>query len=169
MNRTAENPQAAERRAKRFWVSLVVGLLGLQVVIGGVAITLATGDPSVAIVPDYHQAALNWDQHRAALSAPRRWGWQTQLDVSSTANTSGQRAIVLELRDGQGRPLSNLSVTARVFHQARASQAHHVALTETSEGRFIGSIEMARRGVWRLEVDVEGAAEPVRLSRTVTL
>ncbi len=53
--------EQAERRARHFWVSLIVGLLGLQVAGGITAIFLSVGDPSMAIVPNYHQAALNWD------------------------------------------------------------------------------------------------------------
>ena len=42
-NESTKNNLTAERRAKRNWVSLVLVLLGLQLVIGGFAIRLATG------------------------------------------------------------------------------------------------------------------------------
>lgn len=65
MTDTSTTKGRAERNSKRIWVSLVVLLLGLQIGIGAIAISLATSDPSVAVVPDYHEAALNWDTDKA--------------------------------------------------------------------------------------------------------
>ena len=61
-----EDMQQLERRARRFWVSVIVGFLGLQVLIGVASVVLALNDPSVAVIPNYHQSALDWDvTHRA--------------------------------------------------------------------------------------------------------
>ena len=63
---------AAEKRAKRFWISLIVGLFAIQMTICGIAFRYATGQPSMAVTPNYHMKALKWDEHKAALAASKR-------------------------------------------------------------------------------------------------
>ncbi len=159
----------AERQAKRFWVTLVVGLLSLQLVVGYVALRLALGDPSVAIVPDYHQAALDWDQQRAALSAADRLGLVTDLEVSKVADSQGLRAILFSVKDDGGHSVSNLQVTATVYRHARAAEVQTVPLQEVGDGKFMATTAMAQAGLWQVELKVEGAAEPIRVSREVSL
>ena len=172
-DRSASPPEqvtaAAERKAKRFWVTLVVGLLSLQLVIGYVAVRLAIGDPTVAIVPDYHQAALDWDQQRAALTAADRLGLVTDLEVSKVADSQGVRAILFSVKDDGGHSLADLQVTATVYRHARAGQPQTVPLTAVGDGKFMATTAMAEAGLWQIELDVRGAAEPIRVSREVSL
>jgi nitrogen fixation protein FixH len=159
----------AERKAKRMWVSLVVLLLGIQLLIGYVSIRLATGDPTVAIVPNYHEEALKWDQHKAELSAPARLGLEPQLEVSSTADGNGFRAIVFALRDTQGRLVTHLDVVASVYRHARASEIQKVSLSKVGEGKFMATLPMSQTGLWQIDVKVRGAAEPILVSKEYSL
>ncbi|QEG39567.1 FixH family protein [Roseimaritima ulvae] len=159
----------AERKAKRFWVSLVVGLLSLQLVIGYVAVRLALGDPTVAIVPDYHQAALNWDKQQAALTAADRLGLVTDLEVSKVADSQGVRAILFSIKDDDGHSVSDLQVTATVYRHARAGQPQTVPLTDVGDGKFMATTSMAEAGLWQVDLEVQGAAEPIRVSREFSL
>lgn len=168
-NEAERSKQAAERRAKRFWVTLVVGLLSMQLIIGYVAIRLAIGDPSVAIVPNYHEAALNWDQHRAALTAADRLGLVTDLEISKVADSQGLRAILFCVKDDGGHSIANLQVTATVYRHARAAEVQTVPLADVGDGIFMATTAMAQAGLWQVELDVEGAAEPIRVSREVSL
>jgi nitrogen fixation protein FixH len=159
----------AERKAKRMWVSLVVLLLGIQLLIGYVSIRLATGDPTVAIVPNYHEEALKWDQTKAALSAPARLGLEPELEVSTTADGKGFRAIVFALRDADGRPVTSLDVVASVYRHARASEIQNVSLSQIGEGRFMATLPMPQTGLWHINLKVKGAAEPILISKEYSL
>ena len=83
----ADELKQLERRARRFWVSVIVGFLSLQVVIGIVSIVLSISDPTLAVIPNYHQAALDWDvTHRA-----RQLADQLGLPARSRVVTSSDR------------------------------------------------------------------------------
>lgn len=52
------------------WGSLVVGMLGLQLVLGFVAVSLATNNDAAAVIPNYYEKSLQWDDDRAKLAVP---------------------------------------------------------------------------------------------------
>ncbi len=94
--------ERAERRARHFWVSLIVGLLGLQVAGGITAIFLSVGDPSMAIVPNYHQAALNWDVTHRAHQLTQQLGWKIDPTIGVRDEASGARQLPSESWTSRG-------------------------------------------------------------------
>jgi nitrogen fixation protein FixH len=162
-----ESEILAERRAKRFWVSLVVVLLGLQLVIGFVALRLSTGDNSAAVVPNYHQAALNWDETKNALQAAGRNGWSLTLTASDVADGRGLRAIELKVLDSGQQTVDALTVTGHVYHHAFASDLRQIEFRSIGEGRYLAMAPMERKGLWQIELSIEGAEELMTLSDTV--
>jgi len=153
--------ERTERTARRFWVGLVVLLLGIQVAIGGVALRLATADSSVAVIPDYHNRALNWDSHHRRQTAANRLGWTVEIAASDVADASGGRALTMTVKDADGTPLDSLSAVAQIYHHASASRVDTVALNRAGEGRYIALAPMAKPGLWELEIDINGGPEPV--------
>ena len=158
-----------EKRARRMWVSLVVLLLGLQVVIGGVAVYLATGDPSVSVVPDYHHAALNWDAVRRADGAAARQGWTIQVKALEVVDAEGRRAVEVRLSDRLGQPIDGLEMTGTLYHHARAGDVQEISLPSAGGGRYLTTVEMNRPGLWQVVLAIEGGEEPMRSSTTVEL
>lgn len=157
----------AERRAKRFWVSLVVLLLGLQLVIGFVAIRLSTGDNSVAVVPNYHQAALNWDETKNARLAAKRNGWTLTLTASDVADGRGMRAVELQVHDSGQQTVDALKVTGQVYHHALASDVKPIKFRSIGDGRYLTMAPMGRKGLWQVDISIEGAEELMTLSEVV--
>lgn len=157
----------AERRAKRFWVSLVVVLLALQLAIGFVAFRLATGDQSVAIVPDYHQAALDWDIVKNARYAAERKGWSLNLEASDVADGRGMRAVELRVFDAHRQGVDSLTVRGHVYHHALASQVLPIEFHSVGNGRYLSMAPMGRKGLWQIEVSIEGADEPMALTESI--
>ncbi len=157
----------AERKAKRFWVSLVVGLLGVQVAIGGVAIHLSTGDRSVAVVPDYHQAALDWDITKNARTAAQRNGWILRLTASDVADQRGMRAVELQILESRRHAAGELQVSARVYHHASASEVQSVEFRSIGDGRYLTLAPMGRAGLWQIDLTIEGAEERMTMTETL--
>jgi len=158
----------AERRAKRFWVTLVVVLLGLQLVIGGISIHLATSDPTVAVIPDYHQASLNWDAAKAQRSAAERLGWKLRLSAAEIADENGFRAVELQVENATGEPVDELQVAGQLYRHARAGELTPIFLKSVGNGRYLTMAPMQASGLWQIEVTVDGASEPMRKSITIT-
>ncbi len=157
----------AERKAKRFWVSLVVAFLGAQVVIGMVSYHLATRDSSVAVVPNYHANALDWDSHHRQSTAADRLGIDIQVKVSEVADGNGLRAISIKVVDPQKQPVSGLDLTANLYHHSDANHVQAITFTRAGEGAYQSLPPMAKPGVWQIDLHVEGADEA--MTKSVTL
>jgi len=159
--------QLAERRAKRFWVSLVVMLLGIQLVIGGVAFHLATGDRTVAVVPNYHQAALHWDETKSARTAAQRNGWILELTVSDVADGRGMRAVELQVHHSEPLACDELRVSAIIYHHALALEVQSIDFRSVGNGRYLAMSPMGRAGLWQINLSIEGAEELMTLAEVV--
>lgn len=145
-----------ERRARRWWVSGIVSLLGLQVFIGIGSVILAVSDPTVAIVPNYHQKALDWDATQRAANLTRKLGWQVTPVVGLLTTGGDNRLVRVSIRDRQGRPVSDLNVSAAVYHHARGSEIHNLHLVETDAGFYEGATNLTQAGVWQVYLQFEG-------------
>lgn len=156
-----------ERRAKWFWVSLICGLLGMQLVIGGVALYLSTSDPSMAVIPDYYEKSLAWDETKQARGAAERLGLSLQLQASDVVDQKGMRALELRVFDSLGQPVDGLNAYGAIYHHARANQQYDISLQSVGEGRYLVLAPMRRNGVWQVELAIEGAAEPISVSQTL--
>ena len=163
---TPESIAAAEKRAKRFWIALVVFLFVIQSTIMGLVMHLAIGDPAAAVVPDYHRAALNWDETRRSLEAADRLGWKVAFTASDVADARGMRAVELEIHDEQGEPVSGLEIAGRLYHHAAADQVDAVEFDAVGEGRYLALSPAARSGLWQVELTLNGAPEPMTQSIT---
>jgi len=159
----------SERKAKRFYIGLVVLLFAIQCTILGTAIKLAIGDPSLAVVPDYHQAALNWDDAQVAARAAGRLGWDWKLDVSDVADGKGLRAIEFRVLDRDGSPMSDLNVRGKVYHHTQANQVDRFEFQNVGEGRYMAMPRMSKDGLWQIELDLSNAGEPMSFKRTIEL
>lgn len=159
----------AERKAKRFYIGLVLLLFAIQCTILGSAISLAVGDPALAVVPDYHHAALRWDESQAALRSAQKLGWEVDWNISDVADGQGLRAIQFAVRDSDGKGRSDLQVNAKVYHHGNASSVERFQLDSIGDGRYQAMPPMARSGLWQIELDVKNAGEPMTFKKTVEL
>ena len=146
--------QRANRRAAWRWGSLIVGLLGLQVAGGVIAILLATGDESVAVVPNYHEKALNWDREIAAQAASAALGWK--CDVAPTGAGSLPAGLRIALTNREGNPVQVVSGTLRLYRHARANDVRELPIRpgEFSLVELPGCFEVA--GLWQVILELRG-------------
>lgn len=147
---------AAERRARHFWVAVIVGLLSLQVAGGITSVILAVGDPSAAIVPHYHQSALNWDSTRRARQLTQQLGWQIHTSVGQWMQDSGTRELQVEIKNAEGLAIEELNLSARIFHHARGRDVQAVRLVEKFDGVYAAEVGLVQSGVWQVDLKIEG-------------
>lgn len=153
---TAAELAVAERRARRFWGTLIVGLLGLQVFIGIGSIFLSIGDPTVAIVPNYHQQALDWDATHRARQLTKQLGWQVTPQVGAVSPESQKRLVRIGIRDRAGYVVPGLNLSAGVYHHARGSNIHELRFNETEPGYYEAMTSLVASGLWELKLQMEG-------------
>jgi nitrogen fixation protein FixH len=163
---STESIEMLEKRAKRFWIALVVLLFIVQSTIMGLVMHLAIGDPAAAVVPDYHRAALNWDQTRRELEAAGRLGWSIQFAASDIADDRGMRALQMQITDQAGDPIDSLEITGKLYHHADADRVEPVKLNSVGQGNYLSLAPAQRPGIWQLELKLEGGPEPMAHSLT---
>lgn len=146
----------AERRARRTWVTIIVGLLGLQVAIGVFSLVLATGDSSSAIIPNYYQSAVNWDSTRRARQLTRDLQWQLRKMVGPVDTRTGRRELQIQVFDPQGRTVEGLNLSAKLFHHADGANIYRVDLQEVSAGFYVGTTALEQSGLWQVDLQIEG-------------
>lgn len=144
-----------EQRARRFWVSVIVGFLGLQVVIGVFSVVLSLSDPTVAIIPNYHQSALDWDTTHRARTLTTQLGWQIDYNVVPSEHT-GARSLMVSILDRDGQPLPGLNVNAKLYRHARGSAVDLFKLNEIASGNYQADTKLTEKGLWQVELVIEG-------------
>jgi nitrogen fixation protein FixH len=156
--------QQLERRARRFWVSVIVGFLGLQVLIGVASVVLALNDPSVAIIPNYHQSALDWDVTHRARQLADQLGWQIDYNVVP-AEQPGQRSLLVTILDRDSQPVRDLNVSAKLYRHARGGNIDKFRLKAVADGNYQADTKLTEKGLWQIELVIEGEHGIASLSR----
>ncbi len=160
----SEEFKAIERRARRFWVSVIVGFLSLQVAIGIASIVLALNDPTVAVIPNYHQSALDWDVTHRARQLSDELGWQIDYNVVP-AEQAGKRTLLVTILDRSGKPLGGLNVSAKVYRHARGGDVDRLHLRAVADGNYQADTKFSDKGLWQIELVFEGDHGIASLSR----
>lgn len=159
MSTTMAKPQRsadeqAERKARLFWVSLIVGLLGIQVLIGGTSIYLAVSDPTSAVIPNYYDAAVNWDSTRRARELTIQLGWKIMPVVSEP--TDGRRSIQIQVLSPGAEAVGGLNMSASIFHHARGSEIYQLRFQEVARGLYRATTTLTQAGLWQMDLQLEG-------------
>lgn len=139
--------------------AVVLGLLGGHVVFIMVAITLATGDRSLAVVPDYYGKAVDYDQRKADLADSAALGWQAEFQPSATISLTGERDLLVVLRDREGAAVEGASLGVSCYHFARASDPLTIEFSEVLPGQYVGKARLAREGFWQFELEAQRGSE----------
>lgn len=146
---------------RNLWPMLVVGLLTMQVVLCGVAMTLAGADASFAVEPDYHRKALHWDDEAAARAASAKLGWRVAVRLD------GGHAV-LALCDREGAPVSGATVAGEYFHHARAAARREFRATE-ADGDYHADVRIDRAGLWEFRVRADRGGERFECAQTLEI
>lgn len=136
--------------------AVVLGLLGGHMVFIFTAIAIGTGDPSFAVVPDYYQKAVDYDEKKALLAQSEKLGWSVDVSASDSADATGQRELIVQIRDAQGKPVGDRVVSIEGYHRARAGEPVSMQCVEVLPGQYVGKARMSREGFWQFTIDARG-------------
>jgi nitrogen fixation protein FixH len=158
---TFENlsPEAAAARGKRaaiVWGSVIFGLLGLQLVLCVIGVTMATRNKSAAIESNYYDKALHWDEQKARSAASLALGWRVKLSVGEIAVTGG-RQVSVTVVDKNGAVVQDAKVTVGYFHHALPKETHEAELAPAAGGIYQAVLPVDRPGKWEFRLMVTRA------------
>lgn len=150
-------PEELETIARWKWAGLIVGLLVLQVLMGGVAALLAVSDPAFAVVPNYHERAMHWDDVIAARQASTALGWKSHIYASDSADLYGKRRLTVRLQDAAGQPLTEAQIRLQLWHHAHPLDIQEISLTPDAAvpGQYFGEAIVRRPGLWEVELSAD--------------
>ena len=138
-------------RAKITWIGIIVGLLGMSVVIYGVAIVITLTDPSFALEPDYEERAADWDAIQRQQAVNESLGWSAKVSVEAGPKR-GEIVVRVTLQDRIDRPIDGAIVELDAFHNARAGRIHRARLDHAGDGEYTTAMPIRRSGVWEFRL-----------------
>ena len=143
--------------AKWKWVGLIVGLLAIQVTVGGMAIFLANSDPAHSVVPNYHQQAMEYDKVLAARQVSHQLGWTWTIVPGQQIDSTGKRQLIIQLQDRKGQPIPEAHVVLQLWHHARGNQRQSITLSPVpqKQGWYQGEAVVDRTGLWQVDLSVD--------------
>ncbi|MDX1547553.1 MAG: FixH family protein [Rhodothermales bacterium] len=145
MNRPAIPPRL-------FWPGFIVSLLIMSITAVALTIVAATSDGGVQVVENYYEQAAAWDSTQARRAASDALGWQATLHMEP-AGTEGLRAVVVSVRDAEGRPVDGLAGTVTARRPHRSAAVATVPLVESATpGVYRQALPVAAPGLWDFEV-----------------
>ncbi|MES2305539.1 MAG: FixH family protein [Gemmatimonadota bacterium] len=139
-------------RKDRIWPTIVITVLGANVVLGIVLARVANSDSHFAVEPDYYRKAVGWDSTMAQGSRNHALGWQVIPHIGPVASR-GTTPLELEIRDATGEPLVGATVSVDAMAVAYANDAEQRDLPATAQpGHYAAPVNMAHTGLWEYRV-----------------
>ncbi|MDX2145944.1 MAG: FixH family protein [Planctomycetota bacterium] len=141
-------------KSGRFWPFLILSLIGLNFAVVGYTVYAATKHGGAGVEPSYDLKGLEWDRERAQHAANAKLGW-----TFSVALSEARDAMSLELRDVEGKPVTEGSLRVVAFRSARAGERATLSLVEGDPGTYGAALDCRAKGLWvfRLEARAQGA------------
>ena len=103
----------------------------------------------VSVTP--YEDGLAYNQRLAQLEAQEALGWNAGVAAES-------EAVLVRLRDGEGRPLTGLTVTGRLQRPATETGAQSLTFSERAPGDYAAAAAEAS-GAWDLTVEARGSGK----------
>ncbi len=145
-----------ERKARRFWVAMILLLLVSQLSIGFMSIYLATKDHAFVVIPDYYEKGLRYDELQALRQQSDALGWTSSNTISDEVDAAGFSTLTYVISDRTGKPVTGLHGEATLYHLSHASPPVTTKIEELSSGVYRATAALNRTGVWQMDAKFMG-------------
>jgi nitrogen fixation protein FixH len=145
-----------ENRSRRFWVMVILLLMGINLGIAMIAVKMAIGDVSIRPMPDYGEQAVTWQERIDALNKSKALAWTCQITKPSDASV-----LRMDLRDKDGKPIQGCTGQVRAFHFTSAGKRQLASLETTQTDDYQVAIDLMKPGLWQIAMTlrtVEGVS-----------
>lgn len=150
-----------------FWPTFLVLLLGANVAIVAVTMTLANRDGGPAITPEYDSRALQWDEFQRTQNQSDALGWTVTPKLRTTETLPGE--LSLKLTDRDDSPVANTMLVVTLFHNAVPKQPATFTLSTDDQGVAITPIDFQQRGLFTLHIESAATRTRPRFMHTLEL
>jgi nitrogen fixation protein FixH len=147
----------SRRNAYRWIPWTFVGGLAVVVAVNGVLAYFAIVSSTGLVTEQPFERGNDYNRVLDAAAAQDALGWRGAVHFAPSGDSGG--ALAAELTDRSGRPLSGLSVTARLVRPVEPLPDLVVPLAEIGGGRYAAVTAVSRPGQWDVQVVArQGAA-----------
>ncbi|MEM8800483.1 MAG: FixH family protein [Pseudomonadota bacterium] len=114
---------------------------------------------------DAYREGLAYNQKIEAARRQAALGWKADADFEITPSLNGASrrtvALTFNLREATGAGVSGQPLVATFFRPATRGLDERVTLNESVSGTYVGVVELAQLGQWRLVIETQSeATEP---------
>jgi len=143
------------------WPAIIVGLLVGHVVLMMFCVSYAVQNHTTAgVTPDYYNKALHWDESRQQQRVNAELGWRVTLTPAVFADVRGQRDVLIQVIDDQGKTIRDAEVTLDAYHAVYPKvHADHAQATDAGDEGYRAVLKLNRGGLWRVTVRVQRGDE----------
>ena len=150
------------------WVPwAIAAALGVVVLANGALAYFATRSATGLVAEHPFDEGNGYNRVLAAAAAQDRLGWHQALHFLDAGNARGE--LVIELTDRAGKPLSGLTVTARLVRPVDALPETDLDLAEIAPGRYAAAAALPRRGQWEVQGSAGHAADVFEFSQRIVV
>ncbi len=146
----------------RFVLFACIGFFGVVATVNAVMMTLAIRTMPGLDVANGYVASQAMNREIAAMRSQTERDWTADI---ATGLTDKVAPISIVLTDKAGKPVTGLSVKARLAHPALTRADHSGALIERRPGVYAADFPDVQAGAWTLIVEASQSGERVFTSR----
>ncbi|TWB93162.1 nitrogen fixation protein FixH [Bradyrhizobium macuxiense] len=138
-------------------------VIGVNMVMMRLAITTLPGTE----VDSAYSASLAYQREIAAARQQNERGWQVQAHVDRRPD--GAAAVLLEVRDHAGAPLTGMNILARLERPIDRRADRPIEVSEAGAGSYRGRVDGVAPGQWDLVIEGDADGRRMFLSRNRVL
>jgi len=112
-----------------------------------------------------YEKGLAYNKTLAAARHQEELGWQ--IDTKVEPGPDHGAAITVSYRSRDGKPLTDLTVTAELVRPTAKGQDRQIVLASIAPGTYATQQQLPLSGVWDLAIAAKGAEGSYQLSRRI--
>ncbi|HFD16124.1 MAG TPA: hypothetical protein ENJ38_07465 [Rhodospirillales bacterium] len=156
------------RRRPGHWIPWAFGAFFLVVLIAnGTMVYIGMTTWTGLVSENYYEEGRTYNRNIAAAEAQAALGWQLSIEARLLGGFDGE--LTVELRDRDGRPITDAEVTARFVRPTSEGNDFSLALAPAGQGRYRARFTLPLTGLWDVHVDATRGADRFVRNRRVFL
>jgi nitrogen fixation protein FixH len=146
----------------RFVLISFIAFFGVIAAVNGVMMTLAIRTMPGLDVKNGYVASQAMNREIGSMRLQEERGWKADVSAQLKDRLA---PVSVSLTDREGKPVTDLAVTARLAHPALTRADHSAALIEYRPGFYAADLADVQAGAWTLVVEATRGGERVFASR----
>jgi len=151
-------------RASRWIPWIFASGMALVVAVNIVMVWIALESSPGLVTEHPFERGLAYNKVLADEARQEALGWRVEIQFRSATHE-----LVAEFRDRGGTPLGELQVKALLYRPVEADPGLSAKLRHVGEGRYVGTVDLLRRGQWQVDLVASRDGTDFQASRRLSV